>query len=210
MSSSAQQVGDELLDRTDRRRDHLLHTSRHGAVHRPEHLRLTGIDHRHDHLVAVLAGERQQVERRDPDDREPQRLGDRLGRRATRTRIPVNNPGPMSTATTPISARSTSAWRHTNSIAGARISAWRRPRDTSNNPITPSWPPIATPTRSVAVSIPRVSTTTSFRRAHPAVAHAHCARGPTTCAVSSRPRGDRLGQLGSRAAHDLPTPASSI
>ncbi len=41
------------------------------------------------------------------------------------TRIPVNRPGPMSTATAPISSRlDLSAWRQTNSIAG--VSASRR------------------------------------------------------------------------------------
>src|SRR5215217_2280201 len=44
-----------------------------------------------------------------------------------------------------------------NSIAGVSVSAWRRPLATSKVAITPSWPPIATPTCSVAVSMPRIN-----------------------------------------------------
>ena len=77
---------------------------------------------------------------------------------ASPTRIPVNSPGPTSTATTLISSSPMSIWRHMNSIAGTSVSAWRRPRVDSKSPITPSWPPMATLTRSVAVSMPRIST----------------------------------------------------
>mgnify|MGYP002682758081 CR=1 FL=1 len=37
------------------------------------------IDHRGDRAVRVAQGERQQIERADPDHRQAQRLGDRLG-----------------------------------------------------------------------------------------------------------------------------------
>ena len=39
------------------------------------------------------------------------------------TRMPVNSPGPTSTAMAPISPSVTSAWPHTNSMAGASDSA---------------------------------------------------------------------------------------
>ena len=42
--------------------------------------------------------------------------------------MPVNSPGPTSTATSPSSSSPMSAWAQTKSIAGVRISAWRRPR----------------------------------------------------------------------------------
>ena len=41
--------------------------------------------------------------------------------------MPVNRPGPTSTAMHPISPSSMSDCRHTNSIAGVSVSAWRRP-----------------------------------------------------------------------------------
>src|SRR5829696_5081887 len=80
------------------------------------------------------------------------------------TRIPVNSPGPTSTATTPSSSRPMSAWAQMKSIAGVTISAWRRPRPTSNSAMTPSWPPSDTLTCSVAVSMPRISMTSPLRQ----------------------------------------------
>ena len=79
------------------------------------------------------------------------------------TRMPVNRPGPTSTAMHPISHSSIPDWRHTNSIAGVSVSAWRRPLATSNVAITPSCPPIATPTCSVAVSMPRINMAAQHR-----------------------------------------------
>src|SRR5262245_6596556 len=49
-------------------------------------------------------------------------------------------------------------------MAGASDSAWRRPRATSNSPSTPSWPPSAQLTCSVAVSMPRINTSSSTWR----------------------------------------------
>src|SRR4051794_21189968 len=83
------------------------------------------------------------------------------------TRMPVNRPGPMSTAMQPISLSATSACSQVNSMAGVRISAWRRLRVTSKQARTPSWPPMAHPTRRVAVSMPRISTACSSRRRAP-------------------------------------------
>ena len=51
---------------------------------------------------------------------------------ANPTRMPVNRPGPMSTATAPNSAISMSVCWHRNWIAGTKVSACRRPRDTSH------------------------------------------------------------------------------
>ena len=107
---------------------------------------------------------------------------------ASPTRMPVNSPGPTSTAMQPSLASSMSAWRHTNSIAGVRISAWRVPRATSNVAITPSWPPIATPTCSVAVSMPRISMAAQHRTLHRVGRSGPSAgpRGPTACISISR------------------------
>src|SRR5438477_8787223 len=71
------------------------------------------------------------------------------------TRRPVKSPGPMSTATALTSRRLMLASRHTNWIAGASVSAWRRPRAAWNSARTPSTPPTAQPTWTVAVSMPR-------------------------------------------------------
>ena len=155
-----EQIGDELVDRADPRLGDLLHPAGHLAVHRVEHLALAGVDHRHDDAVGVPARERQQVERRDADHRDPQRLGDRLGRRQ-----PDAHPGEQPRADVDgdhadlveldvgLSAHELDR-RH--ECLGVAATAW----STSKSPITPSWPPMATLTRSVAVSMPRISTGT--------------------------------------------------
>ena len=76
--TSSEQVGHQFLHRADCRLGDLLDAARHLAVHRVEHLALASIDHGHDHAIGVTAGEREEVERRDPDHGDPQRLRDRL------------------------------------------------------------------------------------------------------------------------------------
>ena len=76
--AAGEQVGDELVDRSDPRRDDLLQTAGHLAVHGVEDLALAGVDHRHDDAVRATVRERQQVERGDADHRDPQGLGERL------------------------------------------------------------------------------------------------------------------------------------
>ena len=79
--AAGEEVGDELVDRPDTRRDDLLQTAGHLAVHGVEDLALAGVDHRHDDAVGAAVRERQQVERGDADHRDPQRLGERLAGR---------------------------------------------------------------------------------------------------------------------------------
>ena len=76
--AAGDEVGDELVDGGDPRPDDLLHPTGDGPVHRVEHLALAGVDDGHDHTVGLPVRERQQIERRDPDHRHPQRLGQRL------------------------------------------------------------------------------------------------------------------------------------
>ena len=79
--TAGEEIGDELVDRPDPRRHHLLQATGHLAVHGVEHLALAGVDHRNDDAIRPPVGERQQVERGDADHRQPQRQGQRLGRR---------------------------------------------------------------------------------------------------------------------------------
>src|SRR2546423_1061548 len=68
----------------------------------------------------------------------------------------------MSTAMAASSSGSTRACRRTKSIAGTSVSACRRPRDERKLASTPSWPPTAHPTWTLALSIPRISTASAF------------------------------------------------
>ena len=77
--AAGDEVGDELVDGGDPRADDLLHATGHCPYIAVEHLALAGVDDGHDHTVRSPVRERQQIERRDPDHRYPQRLGQRLG-----------------------------------------------------------------------------------------------------------------------------------
>ena len=76
--AAGEEIGDEIIDRTDRRFEHLLHATRYLAVHGVEHLTLAGVDHGNDHAIGVAVGEGEQIERRDADHRDAQRQGERL------------------------------------------------------------------------------------------------------------------------------------
>ena len=78
--AAGEQVGDELVDRADPGRRHLLHAARHLAVHRVEHLALAGVDHRHHDPVGAAVREGEQIERRDADHRQAEGEGEGLAR----------------------------------------------------------------------------------------------------------------------------------
>ena len=135
----------------------LLHATRHLAVHRVEHLALAGVDDRDDDAVGVAVRERQQVERGDPDHRHPQRVRQGLAGGEADPH-PGEQPGPdvdgdaaeLGEPDVGLARRRSRSPGPASRRAGAR----GRPRTVA---ITPSCPPMATLTCSVAVSIPRIS-----------------------------------------------------
>ncbi len=78
--AGGQQVGHQVVHRTDRRAFDPLHPAGDLPVRRVVHLAAAGVDHRADEPVGVAQRQGQQVEARHRDHRHAQRMGHRLGR----------------------------------------------------------------------------------------------------------------------------------
>ena len=135
--AAGDEVGDELVDGGDPRADDLLHATGHCPVHRentsPLRASMTGTTTRSDCRCGNASRSSDEI----PIIGTRNAWANALPV-ARPTRIPVNNPGPTSTATSPISSSATSACAQQNLIAGTRVSACRRPRAISNKAMTPS------------------------------------------------------------------------
>src|ERR687892_2447435 len=131
------------------------------------------------------------------------------------TRKPVKSPGPTSTATQPMSCRSTRAWRRRKSTAGTSVSAWRLPRLEWTSANTPSCPPMAHPTWRVEVVMPRISTPAP--RSRGPVRRTTLARSPrrraigrgATCRRVADPLGPRRHRLDQRGHPPQPRAAGA-